>query len=126
MSYGCHNRPPLGEPRMVPGINKHGRDCYELVPHAMTRECQYTHSQAGRVDPQCEGCRWRAPDAAEEVQQALYRFLVWAQTSDAPEAVAMREDAERRARNVMIWGTSHPEAWPPPAGFLPDRLEDCP
>lgn len=66
---GCHNRPPLGASRVVqngwahlPGVDLlHPRvEALAVVPHAMTVDCQYTHSEAGRVDQGCAGCRWRA------------------------------------------------------------------
>lgn len=64
VSYQCHNRAPYApelrcqdgwrdtaagsrEPRMV------------FIPFAMTRECNYRHTELGRADPGCEGCRWR-------------------------------------------------------------------
>lgn len=63
--HGCHNRPELGQvPRPVQdgwymdGTTRAPR--MVAVSHAMTKDCQYTHSEAGRADPGCEGCRWRA------------------------------------------------------------------
>lgn len=70
---GCHNRQPLGDAHMVRdgvrAISLYGDEHYVFtVPqlvrlkHATSTECQYTHSDAGRVDPGCVGCCWRAVD----------------------------------------------------------------
>ena len=68
---GCHNRadykpsywvqdgyyksepgmPPARIPRMVE------------VPFTMSPDCQYTHTELGRKDAGCAGCRWRSHEA---------------------------------------------------------------
>lgn len=66
---GCHNRPPLGISRMVAdghvppdncGLQTPAQVRYVQVPHAMSTDCHYTHSEHGRTDPGCTGCQWRA------------------------------------------------------------------
>jgi hypothetical protein len=34
-------------------------DRMDWVPHRLTRDCQYTITELGRVDPKCVGCKWR-------------------------------------------------------------------
>lgn len=56
---GCHNRPPYRP-------YYYGRDGYysegilrfKLVPHKMTKDCQYSKDTD---DPRCAGCKWKAP-----------------------------------------------------------------
>lgn len=50
-TYGCHNRAPyLTEVRTTHG---------ETFPFRMAPDCQYTATEAGRVDPKCQACSWR-------------------------------------------------------------------
>lgn len=70
---GCHDRPPLGRVRPVQDghetltLELPGQPRVQWVApryvsqkFAMTTDCQYTHTDAGRVDPGCEGGRWRS------------------------------------------------------------------
>jgi hypothetical protein len=65
MKYGCHNRPPLGS-RPIPmqdgyyldGVTRTPR--LVPLPFRMSRDCHYGQD-AGRTDPKCAGCQWRAP-----------------------------------------------------------------
>lgn len=58
MTYACHNRAPFAE--TYPAI-----DGYENawlphrveIPFVMSRECEFTKSEQGRVDPKCSGCK---------------------------------------------------------------------
>lgn len=63
MSYGCHNRPAFRAGYIVQsGHYMSGRervDKMDWVPHTMTKDCQYTLSDLGRKDKQCEGCKWK-------------------------------------------------------------------
>lgn len=67
---GCFDRPPL---EMTLEVQDGWEDCRNpendwqyarlpvmvRVPHAMTRNCQYTLTALGRVDAGCTGCKWR-------------------------------------------------------------------
>ena len=63
MSYGCHNRTPFRD--VYPVQDGHFMDGKTRVPrmtaakHVLSRDCQYTKSDLGRVDPGCVGCKWR-------------------------------------------------------------------
>lgn len=61
--YGCHNRAPLLDRREVQdGWTPDGRRHMRTISDPMTKECQYTFTALGRVDPGCLGCKWRAAD----------------------------------------------------------------
>jgi hypothetical protein len=67
MSYGCHNREPLRAERPVQnGWTPLGKRQMAIIPDPMTKDCQYTHTELGQVDPRCAGCRWKFTGA--EVQ----------------------------------------------------------
>ena len=67
MKYGCHDRPPYKPsqpvqsgwyadgytktPRMVP------------MPHVMTTDCQFTHTELGKIDAKCEGCKHKLKES---------------------------------------------------------------
>lgn len=51
--YGCHNRPPF---RPVVQSQQYG----VTFPFTMNPNCQYIHTDLGRVDPRCEGCKHKA------------------------------------------------------------------
>ena len=61
---GCHNRAPLREEiRTQDGWNGYG-SAYRIAemrtyPVPMTKECQYTKTELGKVDAGCDGCKWR-------------------------------------------------------------------
>ena len=68
-SNGCHNRKPYatsylaqdGHHQLQEGVTGNPRaPRYVEVPHAMTTDCQYTHTDLGRKDAGCHGCKWRA------------------------------------------------------------------
>lgn len=50
--YGCHNRPPF-KPVYFPTGGT------EPIRHVLTTECQYRHTELGKVDPKCDGCKHR-------------------------------------------------------------------
>ena len=50
-TYGCHNRAPF-QPKYRAANG-------EPVQHKMTTDCQYRHTELGKADPKCAGCRWR-------------------------------------------------------------------
>lgn len=53
---GCFNRPPYRQ--VIRLIDHHGREV-SAWPHAMTTDCQYTHSELGQADERCQGCKHR-------------------------------------------------------------------
>lgn len=63
MRNGCHNRPafraamPMQDGWRLDGPTRTPR--LVSVPFRMKRECGYTSSDLGRIDPGCLGCRWR-------------------------------------------------------------------
>ena len=57
--YGCHNRAPFKDVNPVMGSG-----AIVNIPNRMTRECQYRHTDLGKVDVKCEGCSWRNRDAS--------------------------------------------------------------
>ena len=54
--YGCHNRPPF-----LPIVRVEKAGQVAQWPFAMSPNCQYTHTDLGRVDPRCEGCKHKLP-----------------------------------------------------------------
>ena len=64
MSYGCHNRAPFKTSTPVQngwwldGVTRYPK--MHAQPFRMSPECQYTHTELGRADKRCNGCRWRA------------------------------------------------------------------
>ena len=67
--YGCHNRKPLKDQALVQdgwwriGYHQEARRTV-TVPDLMTKDCRYTHTDLGRVDAKCSGCKHRAQEAA--------------------------------------------------------------
>lgn len=65
MKYGCHNRKPLRKTAVVQDgweamltPNTQMR-VIKLIPDEMTKTCQYRHTDLGKADQKCEGCKWR-------------------------------------------------------------------
>jgi len=60
---GCHNRAPLRETvRTQDGWGEAGDTripAMRTYPVPMTKDCQYTLSDLGKVDSGCDGCRWK-------------------------------------------------------------------
>lgn len=54
-NYGCHNRPPF-----LPIVRVEKAGQVAQWPFAMSPDCNYTHTDLGRVDPRCEGCKHKA------------------------------------------------------------------
>ena len=52
MKYGCHNREPFKAHYFATGGDK-------PIPHGFTKDCQYRHTELGKVDSRCDGCRHR-------------------------------------------------------------------
>lgn len=58
--YGCHNRAEYLEGYSLHGISREtGQPVWAFVPFRMARDCQYTHTELGTVDPKCDGCKHR-------------------------------------------------------------------
>lgn len=64
-TYGCRNRPEYRAVVVVQdgwyldGTTRVPR--MAAVPFRQSPDCQYTHSELGRADAGCIGCKWRAP-----------------------------------------------------------------
>ena len=62
--YGCHNRKPLRDTALVQdgwarnGYHVEARHTVS-IPDEMTKDCQYRHTDLGKADKKCEGCKWR-------------------------------------------------------------------
>lgn len=60
---GCHNRPEFRPATVVQdgwfmdGVTRVPR--MVSVPFRMAPDCQYRHTDLGKADPACEGCRHR-------------------------------------------------------------------
>lgn len=71
MSYGCHNRAPLRDSRVVADgwflIDANlGKKRFTRIADPMTKDCNYTHTELGQGDAGCYGCKWRADGSAAE------------------------------------------------------------
>lgn len=64
--YGCHNREPLRDTAVAQDgwhpVNWHDTKARReiTIPAPMSKDCKYTHSEQGRTDPKCQGCKHRA------------------------------------------------------------------
>lgn len=64
MTHGCHDRPeyrevlPVQDGWFLDGTTRTPR--MVAMKFRMERSCQYTHTDAGKADAGCDGCRWRA------------------------------------------------------------------
>lgn len=57
---GCYDRPPFRDTLSVQdGWTKSGTKYTVEIPFRMDQECQYRHTQLGKADPGCVGCKWR-------------------------------------------------------------------
>ena len=62
MSHGCFNRAPLKTSALVqdgwvPEQYGHTRTPWMVsIPDPMTKACNYTTTELGKVDPGCTGC----------------------------------------------------------------------
>lgn len=62
---GCYNHPPYQT--LIPVQDGWYMDGYTrtprmvAIPFTMTKPCQYTLSELGKVDRGCDGCTWRQP-----------------------------------------------------------------
>ena len=52
--YGCHDRAPFAPHYLPTGAP----DTPEYrIPHVFTQDCQYRHTELGKADPGCTGCK---------------------------------------------------------------------
>lgn len=62
--YACHDhapyltRIPMQDGYFLDGVTRTAR--MVSVPQVMARDCQFTHTELGKADSRCDGCRWRA------------------------------------------------------------------
>jgi hypothetical protein len=50
MKYGCYNRKPFNNYYHATGGDK-------PIPHVLTTDCRYTHTELGKSDPKCDGSK---------------------------------------------------------------------
>lgn len=53
MKYGCHNRADY-KPYHIPTGAENSKKY--RIPHVMTKDCQFTKTELGKVDPKCDNC----------------------------------------------------------------------
>lgn len=64
MSYGCFNRAPLKtRAKVQDGWWADGTRKMIEIADPMTKTCNYTTTELGKVDPQCNGCKWKHKEA---------------------------------------------------------------
>ena len=56
MTYGCYSHPPYRAYYLPTGAPD--TPAYR-IPHVLTRDCQYTHTDLGQADAGCVGCKHR-------------------------------------------------------------------
>ncbi len=66
MTYGCHNREPFRETVMVQdGWTQSKPEASSRLPRMvatpfrMSQLCEYRHTDLGKADARCVGCKWR-------------------------------------------------------------------
>lgn len=57
--YGCYNRAEFKREVIVQEGSTDGKWKQITIPFVMSETCQYTLSNLGKVDPKCNGCRWK-------------------------------------------------------------------
>ena len=66
MAYQCKDRAPFAESvEMIDGWENAWLPHRIDVPFRMSPDCEYSKSDLGAADKQCEGCRWRANGQAD-------------------------------------------------------------
>lgn len=67
MTYGCHNRKDY-VPTYIVGYRQVKAEMVPVrVTNTGTRDCQFTKTALGQVDPGCEGCRWKLLPAQKDL-----------------------------------------------------------
>lgn len=57
---GCHNRAPFRRANIVQdGWRPNGNRNTITIANHMARDCQYTHTELGKLDKGCDGCKWK-------------------------------------------------------------------
>lgn len=59
MTYGCYNREPYKPLLKVQDGWVNGKPLYRHIEFRMEPSCQYRHTELGKQDQRCEGCKWR-------------------------------------------------------------------
>ena len=60
MTHGCYNRPPLKtRVKVQDGWWADGTRKMIEIPDPMTKVCNYTTTELGRIDPFFAGCKWK-------------------------------------------------------------------
>ena len=61
--YQCHNRPPFKTETVLQ--DHHGRVVSQW-PAVMAKDCRYTHTELGKADARCDGCKHKAESLREK------------------------------------------------------------
>lgn len=58
--YGCHNHKPFNDEDVSSDLDPlTGQRRIWAIEFRMSRDCQYTKTALGQIDPGCSGCKWR-------------------------------------------------------------------
>lgn len=57
--YGCFDRSPFKPYHLPTGAPD---EPLRRIPHVMTQDCQYRHTELGKADPGCNGCKHKGQD----------------------------------------------------------------
>lgn len=55
--YGCHNRAPFRPYHLPTGAENTPK---ARIPHVLTTDCQYRHTELGKADIKCTNCKHRS------------------------------------------------------------------
>ena len=62
MTYGCKDRAPFAKTLQVQaGWLMNGARRMKEIDFRMSRECEFTKTELGRIDKQCAGCTHKQP-----------------------------------------------------------------
>ena len=57
--YGCFDRQPYKPLTKVQDGWVNGKPLYRWIEFRMEPTCQYRHTDLGKQDERCEGCKWK-------------------------------------------------------------------
>lgn len=61
MAYGCKDRPPFKTEQVLHGMDSQtGFYIRTVVPFRNSPDCNFTHTELGKKDPGCTGCKHKA------------------------------------------------------------------
>jgi len=60
MRNGCHDHEPYKDSFTTVGVDsKTGINKTFTIPNPNTKDCNYTHTELGKLDKGCIGCKWK-------------------------------------------------------------------